>query len=82
MEVNIEERNLKIVEHLRKIRFVGPFPQGMDVLLVSINNALDEGRFIDKDLTRKELLSILKNSKIRIFRDIDDYARAKKLPNV
>jgi hypothetical protein len=68
----------EIIEHLRKIRFVGLFPQAIDVLLVNVTNALDEAKFVNKDLTKKQLLALLKKTGIFVFRDVEEYVRWKK----
>lgn len=63
----------KVIEHLRKIRFIGPFPENVSVLLTNSQNALDEARLIDKTLSRADLAKILKNGHVLVFRDIQDY---------
>lgn len=71
------ERDDKVIEHLSKIRFIGPFPDEIDVLLTSLQNALDEARLVDPKLSRTELLNILKNNHVMVFRDVMDYWKWK-----
>lgn len=68
---------MDVLEHFKKIRFTGPFPQGIDVLLVSIPNALDEARSIEPDITREKLLTLLRKNNIAVFNTLEDYVKYK-----
>lgn len=70
---SINSVDKEVIDHLRKIRFIGPFPDQVDVLLTSGQNALDEARLVDETLTRADLARILKDSHILVFRDVNHY---------
>lgn len=70
-----------LVEYLRKIKFIGPFPQGIEVLLVPIDTALKEAECMYSDLKIKLFKSFLKKENIFVFNTIEDYAKYKGLPS-
>ena len=72
-----QERDKKVIEHLRKIKFVGPFPKNTTALLTNLQNALDEARLVDKKLSRSDLLKILQKEEIMVFADVNDFYRWK-----
>jgi hypothetical protein len=74
----LTKKEEEIIEHLRKVRFIGLFPEGVDVLLVKVTNALDEAKFVDREFTNKQLLVLFKKAGIFVFRDVEDYSRWRK----
>ena len=67
----------KVLEHLYKIKFIGPFPEKVDVLLTKVSNALDEARLVNPKLSSTELVNLLKKNNILIFKDVNDYYQWK-----
>lgn len=65
------------VEHLRKLKFIGTFPRGIDVLLVSVNTAVEEMRLIDKEYKESRLLKELKEQDIHVFPNIEAWVKFK-----
>lgn len=75
-------KDKEIVRHLTKLKFIGPFPQGIKVLLVPIQNAVDEAFVFDSNLNRKTLQTLLKRNKVFVFRTIEEYLEVKHGPKV
>lgn len=69
--------NTDVIEHLKKIKFVGPFPHGDTVLLVPFQNALDEAKAVDKNIAEKGLKNLFRQNNILVFSTLDDYIKYK-----
>lgn len=67
----------EIVIYLKNIRYIGPFPTGIEVLLVSVSNALDETKVLYPELTRDKLISLLKTEGVYVFNNLEDWCRHK-----
>lgn len=81
--MNLSESVIDVLTSLRFIGQVHPtYRNSIDpkiiALLVPINSALDEARSVDPDLTRTQLLKILKEKNIYVFNSIDDFVKLKE----
>lgn len=68
---------LNIVDHLKSLKFIGMFPQGIEVLLVSVDTAVQEAKVLDKELTSSKLKKLLEKNSIYIFNSLEDYVKFK-----
>lgn len=66
-----------IIDHLYRIKFIGYFPNGIEVLLVSLPIALEEAKVVDPELTLSFFKGILKKHNIFIFNSLEEYVKFK-----
>jgi len=69
--------NLDTIDYLKEVEFIGRFPKGIEVLLVSLPIALEEARLINKNLTLSNLKSLFRKYNIFIFKDVEEWAKFK-----
>ena len=69
----------QVIRELRDLGYIGPFPGGLDVLLVPMSSAVDEIRFIEPLFTAQQLKTALKTENIQIFNTLEDWAKFKGL---
>lgn len=69
--------NDQIIEHLKKLKFIGKFPSNIDVLLVSLPTALSEVRLVEPDITEAKLKNLLKTAEVQVFSNIEDWVKFK-----
>lgn len=68
----------EIIDRLYRLRYVGQFPGGYSVLLVSLDTATTEINYLFKmDLTSKQVKTFLKEEEIFIFNTPDDWFNFK-----
>lgn len=65
------------VNYLRELKFIGYFPLGIEVLLVPLNTAVEEIKFIEEDITSSRLLKLLKDQDVHIFNSPEDWLKYK-----
>ena len=66
-----------IIDRLMRLRYIGPFPGGLEVLLVSIPQAIDEIRHLDPSMTSSRFKKILTKNDIFIFNSVEDWDKYK-----
>lgn len=69
---------MEITELLKSLKYIGMFPQGIEVLLVPIDTAVQEAKVLDKELNSKKLKSILLKNNIYVFSTLEDYVKFKE----
>jgi len=66
-----------VINVLWDMGYIGEFPQGFTVLLVSLPNALDEAILIDKTMTRSKLKTLFNERGILMFSSVEDWVKVK-----
>jgi hypothetical protein len=69
--------DLEKVEKLRRLKFIGDFPKGIEVLLVSLDTATEELKLEYPYLTSSILKSILTRRNILIFSNLEQWVKYK-----
>jgi hypothetical protein len=64
-----------LVVYLKKISFIGPFPRGVEALLVPVEPALQEARGLYPDLKKNAFLQLLKKEGVGVFNTIEEWVR-------
>lgn len=71
------KEDLEKVEKLRRLRFIGDFPKGIEVLLVPLDTALNELLLDYPELTLSTLRGILTRRNIFIFSNLEQWVKFK-----
>ena len=67
-----------ILEKLRELKFIGPFPGGIEVLLVSVDTAYKEVNYwLHTEFTNSTFKTYLQKNNIFMFGSVDDWAKYK-----
>jgi len=78
--MKLEEKydSVALMSYLKKIEFIGPFPRGIEVLLVPIEPALQEAKGLYPNLTKNKLIDLLRKESVFIFKSAEEWGEMIK----
>lgn len=78
MKEKVEYNAIDLVNYLKEINFIGPFPLGMEVLLCPLESTLQESKGLYPDISKTALLNLLRKEGIFVFKSAEEYGEVLK----